>query len=116
MMTRLRFHIAFILIFVLTLTGHSMAIARGASGPAGFMELCTGAGPVMVAIDEHGEPPGESHICPEFSLMLQNAVGGDVPAALPVAFSATRICCPSVRVLVTVTHLSPSARAPPVLV
>ena len=101
---------------MLTLTGHSMAIARGASGPAGFMELCTGAGPIMVAIDENGEPTGESHICPEFSLMLQNALDGDAPAALPVAFSATRICCPTVILFVSVNRLSPSARAPPVLV
>ncbi|MCH2250595.1 MAG: hypothetical protein MK042_12450 [Cognatishimia sp.] len=115
-MTRLRSHIAFVLIFVLTLTGHSMAIARGASGPAGFMELCTGAGPVMVAIDEHGEPTGESHICPEFSLMLQNALDGDAPEAQPVAVSVTRICCPSVISLVSVSRLSPSARAPPFLV
>ena len=115
-MTRLRSHIAFVLIFVLTLTGHSMAIARGASGPAGFMELCTGAGPVMVAIDEHGEPTGESHICPEFSLMLQHALGGDAVEVVAAEFSATRLCCFTKRQSASIARLSPSARGPPTLV
>ncbi|MDU9004014.1 hypothetical protein [Sedimentitalea todarodis] len=58
------------LVLMLALTGQAMAIARGAPGPAGQVELCTGGGPVMVYLDETGAPVGPPHICPDFALSL----------------------------------------------
>lgn len=115
-MSVLRTHIALLLIAVMTLTGHSMAIARGASGPAGFMELCTGTGPVMVAIDENGEPTGASHICPEFSLMLQDVLGGADATPVALRFTSTRIQQEQPQTHASVARLTPSARGPPGLV
>ena len=115
-MIKIRTHIGLVLIAVLTLTGHSMAIARGASGPAGFMELCTGAGPIMVAVDEHGVPTGESHICPEFSLLLQVPFAEDVATGTVVDYSAADL---AIAVNVSAVHLAqpaPVARGPPDLV
>lgn len=58
------------LAFLLALTGQSMAVARGAPGPAGQMVICTGTGPIMVSVDESGAPTGPAHICPEAALSL----------------------------------------------
>jgi len=73
-MIRLRTYIAILLVSVLGLTSHSMAIARGMPTASGYMELCTGTGPVMMPVDADGNPTGPSHICPEFSLSLMDAV------------------------------------------
>lgn len=73
-MRAFRSHIALVLIAVLTLTGHSMAVARGMPTASGMMELCTGTGPIMVPVDAEGQRTGPSHICPEFSLSLMDLV------------------------------------------
>lgn len=114
-MNAMRAYLSAILVAVLVLTGHSMAIARGTSGAAGWMELCTGTGPVMVAVDEDGLPTGESHICPEFSLSLLDHLAADEIAARQVALHATLILAgarprPEGRTLATVR-----ARGPPAL-
>ncbi|WP_370228507.1 hypothetical protein [Cognatishimia sp.] len=115
-MTRLRAHIAVLLITVLTLTGHSMAIARGAPGPSGFIELCTGGSPVMVAIDENGEPTGASHICPDYTLTLQNAVIAQAQAARPLELSYVRLSFVHVSAVVSLPRPVPAARGPPGLI
>ncbi|WP_284487772.1 hypothetical protein [Sedimentitalea xiamensis] len=58
------------LVFLLALTGQGMAVARGAGGPSGTLELCTGTGPVTVYTDENGEPTGPPFICPDWALTL----------------------------------------------
>ncbi|MEO9778098.1 MAG: hypothetical protein ABJH07_04580 [Sedimentitalea sp.] len=63
-------YIGIALVLLVALTGQAMAIARGAPGPAGLVELCTGGGPVMVYVDEDGEPVGAPHLCPEYALSL----------------------------------------------
>lgn len=71
-MTALRHHSFAILISVLVvLTGQAAAMAHGAPGPMGQVELCTGdQGPVMVYLDETGAPTGPPVYCPEFALSL----------------------------------------------
>lgn len=115
-MTRTHAYIAFLLIAVLTLTGHSMAIARGAPGPSGFIELCTGTGPIMVAVDEDGAPTGASHVCPEFSLMLQDVLGGSGTIAVALEFRATKVCCDDDASLTSYGVRAATARGPPTLV
>ena len=53
-----------------------MAAARGASDPAGQMILCTGAGTVVVYMDETGAPTQAPHFCPECTLLALD--DGDV--------------------------------------
>lgn len=63
-------YIGVVLVLMVALTGQAMAIARGAPGSTGQVELCTGSGPVMVYVDENGTPVGPPHLCPEFALSL----------------------------------------------
>jgi hypothetical protein len=115
-MTRIRTHIALLLIAVLTLTGHSMAIARGMPGAAGYMELCTGTGPVMVAVDSQGEPTGAAHICPEFSLMLMEMVATPPVLAVPITLRTESISVSEFTYGDFVTVIRATARAPPAVI
>lgn len=76
-------YIGVLLVVMVALTGQAMAVARGASGPTGQIELCTGSGPVMVYVDESGAPVGPPHICPDFALSLILVVAEpDMPSHL----------------------------------
>jgi len=61
----LRPYFAFALVALLTLTGQSMVVARGASAATGQIVICTGTGPVTVSVDAEGQPKGPVHICPD---------------------------------------------------
>ncbi len=51
---------------LLLVTSQSMAVTRGTMrDAAGHMVLCTGTGPIAVAIDSNGEPISPHHICPD---------------------------------------------------
>ncbi|MFU8777212.1 MAG: hypothetical protein ACNA7M_06040 [Roseovarius sp.] len=104
------------LCLLLALTSQSLAMARGAAQPVGEIVLCTGTGPVTVAVDAEGQPVATPHPCPDclpaFAAVLQ------VPPAL------RDWCAPARRVLVreaathVVTRTLPAgiARGPPVSV
>ena len=66
----LRSYLALVLAALLTLTGQSMAVARGMPNAAGEIVLCTGYGPVSVLVDDDGQPVGKPHICPDYALSL----------------------------------------------
>jgi hypothetical protein len=70
---------ALALSLMLALTAGAFAVARGQGAVAGWAEICTGSGPVMLARDAEGNPTGGAHICPDAALFL--SAGG--PAALP---------------------------------
>ena len=74
MKTRIRTYLALLLALLLVVTGQSLAVTRGSGGPAGQMVLCTGAGPLMVYVDENGAPTGPPVYCPDFGLTLFNAM------------------------------------------
>ena len=67
--------LAALMAVILALTGQTMAVARGTTGPAGSMVLCTGTGPITVLVDEQGQPIGPRHICPDCSLSLFSSLG-----------------------------------------
>ena len=73
------------LVLALTLTGQSMAMARGATDAAGQMVICTGAGVVVVHVDAEGNPTGPPHICPDCALTVIAALEApdslDIPAS-----------------------------------
>ncbi|MGR3801879.1 hypothetical protein [Marinibacterium profundimaris] len=102
-----------LLVLLLILTGQALAVARGAPLPTGQVELCTGTGPVMVFVDEDGQPVRAPHYCPEGVLSLLHAVAlpelaapraAAIRRAARLSFSAT---APSLR------RLPPLARGPP---
>ena len=61
---------ALCLAVVLGLTSVQMAMARGGGGTAGWMVICTGSGPVAIAMDADGQPAGPAHVCPDCALGL----------------------------------------------
>ena len=81
-MTRgMRTYLGIVLALLLAVTGQSMAVARGMPGAEGSIVLCTGTGPVMVTVDDNGQPVGPPHICPDFAAMLF-AVHAEPPLAV----------------------------------
>lgn len=72
------------LILLVVLTGQGLAVARGAPGPTGQVELCTGSGPVMVDLDETDAPVGPPHLCPDYALSLILLVAGPEMTAVRV--------------------------------
>lgn len=75
------------LALMLALTSGAMAVARGQTHAAGQVVLCTGSGPVTVAVDADGQPIGPAHICPDCALGFFAAVSEPpgVPGPAPVA-------------------------------
>lgn len=64
---------------VLAATSLTMAVARGQMRVAGEIILCTGDGPMTVAVNERGEPVGPVLICPDMALGLLAAVSAPMP-------------------------------------
>ena len=107
---------ALLLAAVMVLTSQSMAVARGGTGPAGQIVLCTGTGPVAVYVDDDGQPTGPPHLCPDCALHLLDAF------AAPDIAPAPLVAAPRKQRFVTAaphgetrSH-TPSARDPPAAV
>ncbi len=116
MTVRLRAYVSAILVGVLVLTGHSMAIARGMPGVAGYAEYCIGESPVMVPVDAEGNPTGAPHLCPDFSASL---LAGIFAETAPTGFDWAQGGMLRVArgTLTEVIRFVPtSARAPPAVV
>ncbi|MEX0307924.1 MAG: hypothetical protein AB3N12_11125 [Ruegeria sp.] len=76
----------FALSLLVILTGLGVAESRGIDRAVGQMVLCTGTGPVVVYMDEDGQPTRAPHYCPDYALSLLGAVHQaqtDVPPAPP---------------------------------
>lgn len=71
-----------LLSLMLVLTGQGFAASRGLNTAVGQMVLCTGNGPVVVYMDEHGQPTKPPHFCPDYALNLLGAVL-DTPLPAP---------------------------------
>lgn len=114
MMVYLRAYLIQLMIAVLVLTGLSMAVARGTPATAGQIEICTGSGPIMVVLDEDGNPTGQVHYCPESAMTLMNALA-DVPVLpVPISVRSERVMPERASAQVMIRPLRAVARAPPV--
>ncbi|MCL6283422.1 hypothetical protein M3P21_07730 [Ruegeria sp. 2012CJ41-6] len=71
----MRISLAFVISALLALTGQGLAMSRGVSASVGQMVICTGTGPVMVYVDEDGQPTRPPHYCPDHALSLLGALG-----------------------------------------
>ena len=58
----------FLIVLLLVLTGQSLALVRGQAAPMGQAVICTGTGPVIVYLDENGQPTGPPRYCPDFAM------------------------------------------------
>ncbi|NVO57245.1 hypothetical protein HW561_15740 [Rhodobacteraceae bacterium B1Z28] len=64
----------FVLSLLLVLTGQAVAASRGMEQAVGQMVLCTGTGPVVVYMDENGQPTSSPQYCPDYAQILLGAV------------------------------------------
>lgn len=113
MMVAFRRYLTMALVAVLVLTGHSMAVARGLPGVAGYAEYCIAESAVMVPVDADGNPTGPAHICPDFSASLFTWVLDGEPI-LPMVLGHAR----SLRIVrgdfdEAIRTVAVNARAPP---
>ena len=110
------FPVSLLLIALLVLMGQSVAMARGAPGPAGQMVLCTGTGPVMVFVDGDGQPTEAPRFCPDTAMGLLSVVA---IAAAEASFTADPGHTRTLPRLVDVVRAKPVqrrlARAPPLI-
>ncbi|WP_413874410.1 hypothetical protein [Albidovulum sp.] len=81
--------IALVLAVSLTAMGLAAASARGQTRAEGrVMVLCSGGGPVQVALGEDGSPTGESHLCPDLAASLLASAQLALPeVARPTTFA-----------------------------
>lgn len=83
--------LALCLALVLSLTSVTMAVARGQATGGMSMVICSGYGVVTITVDEHGNPAGPVHPCPDCLSGLGLAVLGDAPMVPWPQVVATRI-------------------------
>jgi len=95
------------------LTGQSMAASRGLDRAVGQMVLCTGTGPVVVYVDDEGQPTKAPHYCPDYALTLLGAVHSG-PPELPAAPDRSDLAPDRVARSLIAAPVPPTpARAPP---
>jgi hypothetical protein len=101
---------------VLAATSLTMAVARGQMRVAGEIVLCTGEGPLTVAVNERGEPVGPMVICPDMALGLLAAVAAPQPqVSRPEGVARLRAAVTVARMAAQAAPL-PRSRGPPVLI
>ncbi|MFV0512694.1 MAG: hypothetical protein ACK5MY_03515 [Jhaorihella sp.] len=107
-------YLAIALALLLSVTGQTMAVARGSAASVGEMVLCTGTGPVTVYVDEDGQPTKPPYVCPECVMHLVVAALPSDPA--PVRLPRTECPFPVRDALVDTARsvFRATARSPPV--
>lgn len=98
------------------LTGQGMASTRGMNAAVGHMVICTGTGPVLVMIDEGGQPTKAPAFCPDYAMSLLGAVLPDVVAVQPPGRQVLPAPAAVCTALLSQMPLRAVARAPPVTV
>jgi hypothetical protein len=116
MKATLRTYLALALSLLVVLTGQGMAASRGMDAAVGQMVICTGTGPIVVMVDEHGQPTHAPAFCPEYALTLLGAVLPDEVALRPEAPVETPAPARLTEALIPALLMAPFARAPPVTV
>ena len=112
-MKRFSHILSFCLVALILLTAQSAALARTMADATGQIVICTGTGPMIVYMDEQGEPTGPPQICPEYALSLIVALtqADIMPVSLGVWFSERANELAQSRVISKFG--TPSARGPP---
>jgi hypothetical protein len=101
------------LILLVALTSVHLGMARGQARMAGSIVLCTGTGPVAVAVDRDGQPIERPHVCPD---CVFTAMAG---LAAPLSLTEWQVqprkmhVAEVARVAVSARQVTPQARGPP---
>lgn len=110
----LRRYLGLFMALAIALTAHGAAAAQGNRDASGQMVICTGTGPVVVYVDDDGQPVQPPHYCPDCVMQLLDAVSVPVTLCAPDATGVAALPVP----VPALTHgrntLRASARAPPV--
>ena len=77
--------IAALAALVILITGHASAVARAMPGASGQIEICAHGGPVMIYVDETGQPTAPPHLCPDWAATWADP---DMPVTAPPRKSA----------------------------
>lgn len=106
------------LALVLTVTGFSLAQARGGNPAAGLgleMVICTGIGMTTITLGPDGEPVETQHVCPDGGQIFTTAFA--LPTLdRPEARLITVLATPVQSSITQRPALSPAARGPPSLI
>lgn len=100
---------------LILLTSQSMAVARGQMPPDGQMVLCTGAGSVVIFVDENGQPTTAPHLCPDCILTLANVSSPPLPVILSQVESQRLRWPGAIPAAPVPAHNLPLPRGPPLM-
>lgn len=70
----LRIYLALTLALVVALAGHASASMKSSRDASGQMVICSGYGPVIIYVDDDGQPTKPPHFCPECMMHGLDAV------------------------------------------
>ena len=74
-----------VLVLLLAVSGQGLAQGRGDTAAVGQAVICTGTGPVVIYLDDQGQPTGPPRYCPDFAMH-----GFDLAASVPLASAPAR--------------------------
>jgi len=115
-MQMLRPHIALALALMLGLTSLSLAMARGQAPAAGTIEICSGMGLQVIAVDAEGNPVGAPHVCPDAIAAFVSVDAPEPRLPLRRLADGERLTVPQDVSLAEAERLRATARGPPVFV
>jgi len=90
----IRHLIAVLAALTLVVTAPALALSRTGGGAAGVIVICTGTGPLSVAVGADGLPVESPHVCPDCALaaVLSVMAGATALLAPELAFEAPAYC------------------------
>ena len=96
-MMSLRAVLVLFLVSALSLTGQTMAAAKGANDPAGRLIICQGMAVTLIYVDAEGQPTEAPHFCPECLAAWLTAIEHDeTPTWINLRAPALRVTAQSV--------------------
>jgi hypothetical protein len=105
--------LSIVLTLLVAVTAIHAGAMRGQAKAAGLIVLCTGSGPVSVAVDADGQPVGSTHVCPDCVMSVIAAADGSASLPRRIAM-ARRLCFGPTPMAGRSRHLArPCARGPP---
>jgi hypothetical protein len=102
----IRHLIAVLAALTLVVTAPALALSRTGGGAAGVIVICTGTGPLSVAVGADGLPVESPHVCPDCALAALAAV-------LSVMAGATALLAPELALEAPAYCFAESARDVP---
>jgi len=105
--------LSFLLALVIAATAVHVGVVRGQAKAAGSIVLCTGSGPVGVAVDADGAPVGPVHVCPDCVMSVLAAPDAPAVAVRRAAMARRLSFVPGHVAGVSRAAARPRARGPP---